>query len=294
MSYLDDLSQELRAVGIRGRRHARIRAEFADHLECNAQAELGSPRELARQFADELGAALARNAALIAFAALALVATTVIARLATYLPLRNADFSGADTAALLISFVAAQIAFVAGGLGFVRAVRLREHHTIPGAEARILQRRAAVGLVAGVIASVALPFHASSEHNTAPGDWMGYIALALTVIVSTFAAWPVIAAGRVTPTTDGSASDLFDDFGPLAGLATALAGRSVTRFAWILAAALVLTIAAVGFAAGDGLDGLVRGLAEGTVFLACYATLGRYLGLRTAASAPAGGLHDRA
>src|SRR5581483_3100990 len=100
MRYLDDLSQELRAVGIRGRRHARIRDEFADHLECNAEAELGNPRELAHQFADELGTALARNAALIAFAALVLVGSTVIARLLTYLPLRNNNFSPDDTAAL--------------------------------------------------------------------------------------------------------------------------------------------------------------------------------------------------
>jgi hypothetical protein len=285
MSYLDDLSQELRAVGIRGRRHARIRDEFADHLDCNAQAELGNPRELAHQFADELGTAMARNAALIAFAALVLVGTTVIARLVSYLPLRNTNFSGEDTAALAICFVTAQIAFVTGGLGLARAVRLRNHHTIPAVEARILRRRSAVGLLAGVIASVALPFHASTEHNSTPGDWMGYVAIALTVIVSTLAARPVIAAGRIKPTANGSASDLFDDLGPLSGLATALAGRSVTRFAGILAAALVLTIAAAGFAANDGFDGLFRGLAEGAMFLACYATLGRYLGLRTTASA---------
>ena len=185
--------------------------------------------------------------------------------------------------ALMVCLVTAQIAFVAGGLGLVRAVRLRSHRTIAAAEARILRRRAAVGLLAGVIASVALPFHASSVQHPTPGDWMGYVAIALTVIVATLSAWPVIAAGRVKPTATGSASDLFDDLGPLAGLATALAGRSVTRFAWILAAALVLTIAAAGFAADDGFDGIARGLAEGTALIACYAALGCYLGLRTAA-----------
>jgi len=281
MSYLDDLSRELRAVGIHGRRHARIVDEFADHLGCDPQAELGDPRELAGQFADELGTALARNGALIAFAALALVGSTVIARLATYLPLRTTSFSDGDTAALMVCLVAAQIAFVAGGLGLVRAVRLRSHATIPAVEARILRRRAAVGLLAGVIASVALPFHASSEFHPTPGDWMGYVAIAMTVIVATLAGWRVIAAGRVKPTANGSASDVIDDLGPLGGLATAVAGRSVTRFAWVLAAALVLAIAAAGFAADDGFDGIFRGLAEGTVFIACYAALGRYLGLRS-------------
>lgn len=282
MSYLDDLSRELRAVGIRGRRLARILDEFGDHLECDSQAELGNPRELAGQFADELGTALARNAALIAFVTLALVASTVIARLATYLPLKNTNFSDADTGALMVSLLTAQIAFVAGGLGLVRAVRLRNHPTIPSAEARILRRRAAVGLLAGVIASVALPFHTASEQHPTPGDWMGYVAIALTIVVSMLAAWPIIAAGKVKPTAEGSASDIFDDLGPLAALAMALAGRSATRLASVLAAALVFAIAAAGFAAGDGFDGIFRGLAEGTVFVACYATLGRYLGLRSA------------
>jgi hypothetical protein len=281
MSYLDDISLELRAVGIHGRRHARIVDEFADHLGCDPQADLGDPRELASQFADELGTALARNAALIAFAALALVGSAVIARLATYLPLRTTNFSDGDTAALMVCLVTAQIAFVAGGLGLVRAVRLRGHPTIPAVEARILRRRASVGLLAGVIAAVALPFHASSQFHPNPGDWMGYVAIALTVIVATLGGSRVIAAGRVKPTADGSASDVFDDLGPLAGLATALAGRSVTRFAWVLAAALVVAITAAGFAANDGFDGIFRGLAEGTVFIASYAALGRYLGLRS-------------
>jgi hypothetical protein len=65
-------------------------------------------------------------------------------------------------------------------------------------------------------------------------------------------------------------------------LATSLAGRSVTRFAYVAAGALFLALTAAGFAADDGLDGIARGLAEAGVFLACYAALGRYLGLRPA------------
>lgn len=281
MSYLDDLSRELDAAGIRGRRHARIVDEFAEHLECSPQAKLGAPRELAREFADELGTALARNAAFVAFAALALVGITVLTRLAADYPLRNTNVSGGDTAALLVCLVAGQIAFVAGGLGLVRAVRLRRYTTIPAAEARILGRRATVGLLAGVVASAVLPLHASSEYHRVGSGGMAIVAVALSVFVSAAAAWPVIAMGRVKPTGAGPASDLFDDFGPLSGLATAVAGRSVTRFAWILAAALFVAIAAAGFAADDGFDAIARGVAEGTVFIACYAMLGRYLGLRT-------------
>lgn len=86
----------------------------ATTLDATHKPSSGDPRELAGQFAEELGSALARNAALIAFATLALVGSTVIARLASYLPLRNTSFSGADNAALMVSLIAAQIAFVAG------------------------------------------------------------------------------------------------------------------------------------------------------------------------------------
>ena len=110
---------------------------------------------------------------------------------------------------------------------------------------------------------------------------MGIVAIALTVIVSAGASVPVLLALRVRPTATGSAGDLIDDLGPVAGLATSLAGRSVTRFALIAASGLFLALTAAGFAANDGLDGLVRGLAESGAFLACYAALGGYLGLRS-------------
>ena len=52
---IDELETELRAVGIPPRRRRRIRLELEDHLACDPGADLGDPRELARQFADELG-----------------------------------------------------------------------------------------------------------------------------------------------------------------------------------------------------------------------------------------------
>jgi hypothetical protein len=63
MNYVDSLEVELAAAGIPARRRARIVAEFSDHLHENPEAELGAPRDLARQFADELGTRLARGTA---------------------------------------------------------------------------------------------------------------------------------------------------------------------------------------------------------------------------------------
>jgi hypothetical protein len=75
---IKELGRELAAVGIRGRRRDRILAEFADHLACDPQAQLGEPRDLARQFADELATDSARRAAFATFGALAAVAAAVV------------------------------------------------------------------------------------------------------------------------------------------------------------------------------------------------------------------------
>ncbi len=66
------LGRELSAVGITGRARRRILDEFADHLACDPSAQLGEPAALARQFADEVGSARARRAAVVSFGALAL------------------------------------------------------------------------------------------------------------------------------------------------------------------------------------------------------------------------------
>ena len=78
MNYVDSLEVELAAAGIPARRRARIVAEFSDHLHENPEAELGAPRDLARQFADELGTRLARGTAYRAFAALAVTAIVLV------------------------------------------------------------------------------------------------------------------------------------------------------------------------------------------------------------------------
>ena len=67
--YLNRLDAELARAGIHGARRKRIIAEFADHLRCDPDADLGDPVALATQFADELGTSFARTAAFRAFLA---------------------------------------------------------------------------------------------------------------------------------------------------------------------------------------------------------------------------------
>ena len=62
MSYRDELSAELGAVGIRGRLARRILAEVDDHLLSDPASEerFGRPREIAEAFAAELGTQASR------------------------------------------------------------------------------------------------------------------------------------------------------------------------------------------------------------------------------------------
>lgn len=281
-SYLDRLEAELAVAGIRGRHRKRIVTEFADHLRCDPGADLGEPRALATQFADELGTSFARTAAFRAFAALAVTGALVAARLATFVPLRNTSVGmPLDTGALLVCLVAAQVALVAGGLGLVRAVLVRRRSTIPRQEATILARRAGIGLAAGGVAMLAVPLHGSTSlGNTTGTPRLAFVAMGVSLGAIALAAPAVIRAARLRPRASGPAGDLLADFGPLRPVATRATGGSVTRLALVTAVALAIVIALAGVAAGDPSDGVLRGLLEAGAFLGGYALLGRYLAIR--------------
>jgi hypothetical protein len=80
---------------------------------------------LATRFADALGTSFARTAAFHAFLALALAGILVVVRAVALIPIDAGGFGTAETVALLISVLAAQVALVAGGLGLLRAHQLR-------------------------------------------------------------------------------------------------------------------------------------------------------------------------
>ena len=73
MTYLDDLSRELAAHGIRGRTRRRILLEADDHLrsDADAQAAFRLGDRGGQRVRRELGAQASRRAAVSAFAALA-------------------------------------------------------------------------------------------------------------------------------------------------------------------------------------------------------------------------------
>ena len=144
-AYLDELGSELGNVGIRGRLRRRILAESEDHLRSDPDAveRFGAPAELANAFAAELGARASRRAAVGAFLALG-VAGAVYAL--SFVGAALAGQSAPDTwpvlaqLALPVAIVAPQVAFVAGSLALVRALRRREK-TLPSAELSVLNRR---------------------------------------------------------------------------------------------------------------------------------------------------------
>ncbi len=285
--YLNELEAELARSGIGGARRERIVTEFADHLSCDPDADLGDPATLATRFADELGTSFARTAAFHAFLALALAGTLVAVRAVALLPLDAGGLGTAETVALLISVLAAQVALVAGGLGLLRAHQLRRAGTIPRQEASVLARRAGTGLAAGVVTIVAFPI--TQIYRAHPGViaigsgptnlwWPLASAAALVALVA--AAPAVVRAARLRPQAAGPAGDLLADLGRLQPVAARIAGGSVNRLAFVIGTGLAIVIALAGIVANDPYDGILRGLLEGSAFLGGYAVLGRYLGIR--------------
>jgi hypothetical protein len=285
MAYVQTLSQELRAVGIRGRQSRRITAEIADHLALDPDADLGSPRALAQQFADELGTVRARRAAAAAFGTLALAATVVGAAFLASLAAgvrwpglhpRSQALTDVATVAVVIG---GQVAFVAGLLAEVRVLRFRDRLVIPRAEARIVVRRTAVALAAGLVTMAGVALAAVELRDGIP-SWITSVVLAAAAAgaVALIAVAPAaLGAARVRPVAGGQSGDLFDDLGPL--VPKPLRGRPWT-LAVLVAIGVAIAIAAAGVLQSDPYDGMLRGIADALACLTGFALLGRYLGLQ--------------
>lgn len=287
MNYVDSLEGELAAAGIPARRRARIVAEFSDHLFENPEAKLGEPRELARQFADELGTRLARGTAYRAFAALAVAAIVLVAMFFNggrtwggwvgygHYPVSD-YFPWWWVPMMLVCFISAQVALASGGLALLRASRLRRVPVMTAADAAILNRRAAVGLVCGAITMTVLPV----THFVIGIDLSaGWNTVAATVgpalIVLLLAMLPdVLRAARLRPTREGTAGDLTADLGIDDPRATP------RRIVMLLSVVIVLVMVAIGARSDDLSDGILRGVFDGAACLVGFAVLGQYLGLR--------------
>ncbi len=245
------LSRELTAVGISGQLRRRILDEIGDHLSCDPEASLGNPRALAGDFADVVGTARVKTAAL------------------------------AASASLVVAGLLFAVAFVAAPNGLLRAAQRAASQgfaPVPAAEASIILRRAAVGVGAGIVSMLGLgviELAARHQLGAASGN-VGLIAAGVG-LVALLASLPSLgAAARVRPTTAGAAGDIFDDLGPLAP--AGLRGRPwrcAVLFSVVVAA--LITLAAIP--AQDVYDGALRGMLDAVMCLVGFATLGRYLGL---------------
>lgn len=282
MSYRDDLQHELTAVGITGRLRARITDEFADHLDCNPDAALGEPGQIARQFADELGTARARRASFAAFAALA-VAGIMFAVVFLVAPRQvlgaiPQGMGWPGRAFAWVAVIAPQLAFAAGMLAVLRALHRRRAQVIAAAETRMLLRRATVGVVTGVASMAGVAGLALELNPWLASSWVTLTLICMAVgtaaLIATLPA--LLAARRVSSSADGDEGDLFDDIG--AWTPHSLEGHP-WRVALLLAGAIFVLLSAAGWAASDGPDGMMRGVGDGLVCMLGFATLGRYLGL---------------
>lgn len=313
MTYLNALESELKQAGIPPRRRARILTEFSDHLHENPEAELGVPRELARQFADELGTRLARVTAYRAFGVLAVAATVLGVMFieggrtwggwvgygshptSAYMPSWWVPL-------MVVWFISAQVAFAAGSLALLRAWRLRRQTVISAADAAILNRRVAVGLAAGAVTMLVLPAtdlmlarpltpyrlpngqtisHWRSLFSVTPSSWWSYVAIigGPVLIVAMLSMIPsVLIAARLKPNREGVAGDLTLDLGVQE---TPITPPLIALF---LSAALMLVMLVIGIHSGVPLAGLARGLIDAGLCLTGFTVLGAYLGLRATTS----------
>jgi hypothetical protein len=296
--YLTRLSDALGAAGIGGRHRARILTEFEDHLTSDPAADLGEPRQIAVQLADELGTDLARRAALRAFGALVLAgvlfaiafltggkihsfaargATSGIGGLAS--AVGHSHPSTLTVIAMGSCLLAVQVSVAAGLAGLLGAIRLRPQPVVATEEAVMLVRRAAVALLTGALGLLALPLVAATlPHVSANWRVLAYVVTGVGLASIASAAPAVRAALRLRPSLEGRAGDLIDDLDAFVPLRLPV---SPWQLAVLLALGIAVVLTAAGIVQSDPYDGAARGVADGLACLVGFAVLGRYLGLRS-------------
>jgi hypothetical protein len=257
----------------------RIVLELDDHLRCDpsSAARLGSPNELARQFADELATTESRRTCSAAFAALvpagvAFGACWITVGVAGGWP----DIFAAETVPLglfaaLCMLLAPEVAVAAGVVALLGRRRARRARIVPAAEAALLLRRAVTALAAGAAALGTLALYAI-EYRSDLASWWVASTLALTSALVLPLAGVALRARRaaaIHSSAPGRAGDVFDDL-PV----------RLPRRPWALCAA-VAALAAAAVGVSGGLDeGLRNAVVEVLAVTSGFVLLGRPLGLR--------------
>lgn len=286
---VDQLRYELRRSRIGGRLAGRIVSEFEDHLAVDPDASLGEPRDLARQFADELGTDLARSAAIRTTAALAVCAVAML----VVLPGVSNTYNWANYNSgiglfhiswfhigIFVAVFSGQVSLAAAGLAALGAIRLARAPVISATDAMILRRRAVVAWLSGAITIGLLALMGLVVPTAYAPNWelevlvgAGVCGAALLSVVPT-----LLHAVWVRPATAGPTSDVVADLAPFLPFGTS---RLLTpwRCALLLAAAVAVVLTAVGVLNDDPLVGALQGATDAIACLAGFSLLGGYLGL---------------
>ncbi len=277
MTYLDELSQELGRVGIRGSLRARVLAETADHLAEGDVARFGEPRLIAQRFADELATAQARRAAFRGFAVLAVAgAGFATAWLLTATAGGWPDIASGEVVVLgvlsaLGMLVCPQVAFAAGLLAMLRALRLRPKASAPAAEVALLLARTRAALAFGIASTLSLALYAV-EFRESLASWYSFATVTgagLMTVPLVAVAVTATRATRLRSAVPGEAGDVFDDL-PVA----------LPRRPWGLCLCVAAFVGVLALLAGGGDEGPRNAVLESLLVVVCFAALGRRLGLR--------------
>lgn len=272
--YLRRFAEELERRGVVGRARLRVLAETEDHLrelagehgEDAAVTRFGESRLLARDIAAQLATTRTIRSTYATFAVLTVTAFAYIALLA-FVRGAKPDLFGGDhealgvLASLGLLFVP-QVAFVAGGLALLRALRRRGQGALSCHELDVMGRRSAVAITAGGLTiGFMILWGFEFGHLTAALGLGLAAALPLGVV---FAA--LVRASGPQAVATAPAEDLFDDL-HLDGL---------RPHAWLFA----LIVASAAALAALAVEGPILAGLEFSAVLSGYVLLGRPLALR--------------
>ncbi len=289
---IDELDTALRARGVGWRARSRICAEFQDHLMSDPHAQLGSPEELAAEFAEVLGTSHVRTAVIGGWAALVCAALTYAAFVIGMIPhspgklqqgvLASKPFlvlgkSGlAGMAASVLLVLLPQIAFASGLLSILHAIRSRTRSTISGRDQVIIRRRMAIALAAaaGSIGSCI------AAGILVAGRPFGLSAVlpAVTILMILGASLLLFRAARYRYPGETLHSTLVDDVCWIVPTRLRPNGTTLSGLVAVWAGVIVSLGGAV---AGDPYDGALRSVVEAACCYSGYMLLGRYLGIRS-------------
>jgi len=298
--FVEELESRLASLGVRGVSLQRVVTEARDHLEQAAREDgeeraiesFGDPRRFARLVASELATRRTVHATFGAFAALAVTGATFLAAFALvpraggWGDLFGGHVQELGPALALALAVPPQIAFVAGCLALLHALRIRRETAAGREELVLLRRRSNVALAFAAMTLAAVVAYAL-DYTGELAAWWTWATVSACVLLAaplTGAAYAVSSSACPSASPGGGAGDIFDDLGPVARIG-AVRRLELAEHPWRFAglSALVVGVAAFAlgwYAEGDPGSGLVRGIFEAVVLLICFAALGRTLGLR--------------